>query len=123
MSDKTIITGKAGEDIATDYLRKIGYSILERNYKQQCGEIDIIAKEKATLVFVEVKTRKSDKFGSPFEAITPKKQRQIARTAQDYLSRNKLFDQAARFDVVGINLRPGKEPKIEVIHNAFELPQ
>ena len=116
------MTGKVGEDLAVTYLKKNGYQIVERNYHQKCGEIDIIAWEKKTLVFVEVKTRKSKTFGSPFDAITTKKQQQIARTAQDYLCRKKLFNKPARFDVIGITLPANSQPIIEMIHNAFDLP-
>lgn len=114
--------GKRGEDLAADYLIKQGSKILERNYRQRCGEIDIIARDGKTLVFIEVKTRRSNTFGSPFDAITPKKQQQIATTAKDYLCRKKLFNKPARFDVIGVTLLPGKKPKIEIVTNAFELP-
>ena len=108
--------------MAADYLKKKGFRIIERNYKQKCGEIDIIAMKDKTLVFIEVKTRKSSTFGSPFDAITIRKQHQIAKTAQDYLCRKNLYDKPARFDVVGVTMLPEKQPKIEIIHNAFELP-
>ena len=102
--------GDAGEDLASRYLQKQGYEILERNkhYSRFC-EIDIIAKDKNTTVFVEVKTRKTDAFGSPLEAITQSKYANIKKGVQFYLAENKVKNY--RIDVVGITLKP--EIKIE----------
>ncbi len=121
MSDKKKVIGKVGEQLATAYLKQNGFHIIERNYRQKWGEIDIIARDKKTIVFVEVKTRKSNRFGSPFEAVTTRKQQQIARTAHDYLCRNNLFNKSARFDVIGIILSRDDKPSIELIQNAFSL--
>lgn len=106
--------GDAGEDLACRYLERQGYKILERNkhYSRFC-EIDIIAKEKNTVVFVEVKTRKTDSFGSPLEAITKSKYANIIKGVQFYLSENKV--KHYRIDVVGITLKP--EIKIEHLKN------
>mgnify|MGYP000316036741 FL=1 len=97
--------GDAGEDLACRYLEKQGYEILERNkhYSKFC-EIDIIAKIKKTVIFVEVKTRKTDSYGSPFEAITKNKYENIKKGVQFYLSENKIKDY--RIDVIGITLKP-----------------
>ena len=97
--------GDAGEDLACRYLEKLGYEILERNkhYSKFC-EIDIIAKIKKTVIFVEVKTRKTDSFGTPFEAITRTKYENIKKGVQFYLSENKIKDY--RIDVIGITLKP-----------------
>ena len=97
--------GDAGEDLACRYLEKQGYEILERNkhYSKFC-EIDIIAKIKKTVIFVEVKTRKTDSFGTPFEAITRTKYENIKKGVQFYLSENKIKDY--RIDVIGITLKP-----------------
>lgn len=97
--------GDAGEDLACRYLEKQGYEILERNkhYSKFC-EIDIIAKYKKTVIFVEVKTRKTDNYGSPFEAITKNKYENIKKGVQFYLSENKIKDY--RIDVIGITLKP-----------------
>lgn len=97
--------GDAGEDLACRYLEKQGYEILERNkhYSKFC-EIDIIAKYKKTVIFVEVKTRKTDSYGSPFEAITKNKYENIKKGVQFYLSENKIKDY--RIDVIGITLKP-----------------
>lgn len=121
MSKKRGLLGQTGEELAAAYLQRAGYKILVRNYRQKCGEIDIIANDKGTLVFVEVKTRNNMSFGSPFSAVTEKKQRQIGRVAQDYLSRHNLFDRAARFDVISILMDRDQPPVIELLPNAFDL--
>lgn len=112
MKNKTL--GNAGEDLACRFLQKNGYEILERNkrYSRFC-EIDIIAKFKSTIVFVEVKTRSTDEYGVPFEAITKSKYENIYKGVQHYLSENKVKDY--RIDVIGITLKP--ELKINHIKN------
>ncbi len=121
MSEKRGAIGRIGEDLAAGHLEKAGFKILVRNYRQKIGEIDIIAEDRGTLVFVEVKTRKNLSFGPPFAAVTEKKQKQIGRVAQDYLCRNRLFNRPARFDVVSVLLQEDREPVIEVVQNAFDL--
>ena len=121
LSERSGILGQTGEELAAVFLQRQGYKILVRNYRQKCGEIDIIAKDGSTLVFVEVKTRKNAAFGTPFEAVTEKKQRQIGRVAQEYLGRNDLFNTPARFDVVSILMQGDKPPVIEHLSNAFDL--
>lgn len=112
MENKKI--GNAGEDLACRYLEKRGYKILERNkhYSRFC-EIDIIAEYKTTLVFVEVKTRTTNDFGTPFEAITKSKYENIKKGIQFYLQEHKF--QKYRIDVIGITLKP--ELKIEHLKN------
>ncbi len=95
------ITGKCGEDFAAHYLKLHGYKILERNYKNKIGEIDIIAKRKNTLVFVEVKTRKSNEFGTPAQAVTYYKKQKIVNTARYYLAKNPT-DLDISFDVIEV---------------------
>ena len=112
--------GKQGESLAVWYLKKNGYKILEQNYRTKLGEIDIIAREKKTLVFVEVKSRRSIRFGSPKWAVTPKKQRTISMVALSYLKNTKQTDAKTRFDVVTITSNQD-EPRIEIIKNAFDL--
>jgi len=112
--------GKKSELIAAKHLKKNGYKILEQNYRTKLGEIDIIAKDKDTLVFVEVKARKSGLFGNPKWAITPKKQRKISMVALYYLKASKQHNVKARFDVVSI-VTAEKNPYIEIVKNAFEL--
>jgi putative endonuclease len=112
--------GKKSERLAAEYLRRKGYRIIETNYRSPMGEIDIIAKEKGTLVFVEVKARRSNRFGSPKGAVTPAKQRKISMAALDYLKRFGQDDTRARFDVVAIDIKADKTD-IEVVKNAFDL--
>jgi putative endonuclease len=112
--------GRESESIVAKQLKKHGYKILEQNYRTKLGEIDIIAKDKKTLVFVEVKARRSDLYGSPKWAITPKKQRQISKVALYYLKVTKQTKVKARFDVVTVSLFEDK-PQIDIIKNAFEL--
>jgi len=112
--------GKKGEELAILHLRDLKYKILERNFKCPLGEIDIIAREKNTLVFIEVKTRATRDFGGPAAAVHERKQRQLSKVALTYLNQKKLFHVPARFDVVAVELLP-PSPRIEVIRNAFEL--
>jgi putative endonuclease len=112
--------GKDSESLAVRYLRKNGYKILEQNYRNKIGEIDIIAKEKGSLVFVEVKARKTHVFGNPKWAVTPKKQRKISMVALYYLKATKQTHVKARFDVVSLSLAKDN-PQIEIVKNAFEL--
>ena len=106
--------GNSGEDLACNYLEKNGYKILERNkhFSKFC-EIDIIAQFKKTTVFVEVKTRKTTNFGTPFEAITKTKFENIKKGVQYYLTENRIKDY--RIDVIGITIKP--ELKIEHLKN------
>jgi len=120
VTDRKQKIGKTGESIAVRYLRKQGYRIVEQNFRSKAGEIDIIAREKQSLVFVEVKTRSSRSFGSPKWAITPKKQKAISMAALYYLKMTNQNDVDARFDVVSILLQ-GEDTHIELVRNAFDL--
>ena len=120
MSFGRIRTGKQGEDLAAAHLAENGYRILERNYRSVFGEIDIVAEEGDTLVFVEVKSRRSEAYGDPQLAVGPKKQRKISRVAMSYLSEKGWNRRPARFDIVAVKLRPSGN-LIELIRNAFEL--
>ena len=93
---------------------------METNYLTKLGEIDIIAKDKGTIVFVEVKARRSVHFGSPKEAISIQKQKKISMVALYYLKATNQMTMKARFDVVAVNLNRD-EPRVEIIKNAFEL--
>ena len=115
-----IQTGKRGEDIAVAYLKNRGYRIIERNYKCLFGEIDIVAKDGDTVVFVEVKSRKSEKFGDPQGAVGREKQKKISRISLTYLEEKHLYPCDARFDVVAIKMLPAGSI-VELIQNAFEL--
>jgi putative endonuclease len=112
-------TGKQGEQLAADFLVAAGYRIVERNYREKCGEIDIIARDGPTWVFIEVKARRSRRYGAPVEAVTSHKQHQISATALLYLSRHGLLEAPARFDVVGIDLADIVRPQIVHIKDAF----
>ncbi len=112
--------GQESEQMVAAFLKRNGYRILERNYRTQLGEIDIIAKHKGALVFVEVKARRSNSYGNPKRAITPAKQRKLSMAALVYLKANSAMDQRARFDVVTVQRIAGR-PEIEVIRNAFDL--
>lgn len=112
--------GKESESLAARHLKKNGYKILERNYRNELGEIDIIAKEKGVLVFVEVKAGKTPLYGNPKWAVTPKKQRKISMVALYYLKTTHQTHVKARFDVVAVSLTK-KNPGIEIIKNAFDL--
>ncbi len=113
--------GESGEKAAADFLIESGYRILERNYRCRAGEIDIVAEDADFLVFVEVKTRKSQSYGEAQEAVTPKKQIQISKAAQHYLAEHNRFDSDARFDVVSVYIGSGSATQIEIYKSAFEL--
>lgn len=120
MHKSNLYLGAYGEEAALGFLKQKGYRVLSRNYKSRFGEIDIIAQDKDTICFVEVKTRSSDKFGLPQEALSGFKQRQIAKAALNFLKENKLLDKKARFDVVSV-ICQGDSPKIDLVCDAFEL--
>ena len=120
MSLMRISTGKRGEELAAAYLVEAGYRIIERNYRCLFGEIDIVAEEGETLVFVEVKSRRSDAYGDPQLAVGPQKQKKISRISVHYLADRHLRHRPARFDVVAVKLLPAGH-RIELIRNAFDL--
>lgn len=116
--------GQLGEKAAKKYLRKLEYSILQSNYTCKFGEIDIIAFQKGVISFVEVKTRTSDEWGQPYEAVDSAKQKKIIRTAQFYIKKKKPGDYDYRFDIIAINMdRQGKVLDCEFYKNAFTLDQ
>jgi len=112
--------GKDSEDAAASLLKHSGYRIIERNYRNAIGEIDIIAREDRTLVFVEVKARRSQRFGSAKWAVTRRKQLQLSRTALLYLKETGQTDTSARFDVVAVD-GDGDHRSLDIIKNAFDL--
>ncbi len=117
------LLGNRGERLAGRYLRRQGFKILARQHRSTFGEIDLIALDGATIVFVEVKTRRSKATGHPAEAITLAKQRQLTRTALAYLRRHERLESPTRFDVVAI-LWPedGSPPRVEHFRSAFDPP-
>jgi putative endonuclease len=118
MKDARRQLGDAGEDLAAAALEKQGYKILERNYQTPLGEIDLIARHGKVLVFVEVKTRRSQQFGAPQEAVSPAKQARLKRLADYYLKEKRLEEGKVRFDVVAVTLA-AEGPQVEIIQNAF----
>jgi putative endonuclease len=119
MTHARIALGNTGEDLACEELERRGYAIIARRYRRRGGELDIIARDGQTIVFVEVKTREGRAFGEPCEAVTANKRRTITRLALDYLMRHRLTECACRFDVVSIHFEFGT-PVIDVYQNAFE---
>jgi putative endonuclease len=112
--------GKMGEDLACRELARRGYAILARRFRTRLGEIDIIAHDGPTLVFVEVKTRSSAAFGRAAEAVTVRKQAKIGLMAAEYLLRRGLSGTPCRFDVVAVLAEQGRAPAIELIRGAFD---
>ncbi|QDU36728.1 hypothetical protein Mal4_10240 [Maioricimonas rarisocia] len=115
----TKLLGDRGERAAVRYLKRQGYRILARQSRSRIGELDIIAMDGPTIVFIEVKTRSSHAAGHPAEAVTSTKQRQITRAALQWLRARRLLERPARFDVVAITWKPGSAPEIAHIRNAF----
>jgi len=112
---------RAGEDAAANYLSSKGYTILHRNIRFPEGELDFVAKSGKTLVFIEVKTRQTGKFGEPYQSVSGRKQHRQVTMANRFVSICRLQDVPVRFDVVSIVLPPGQPPKIEHIECAFQV--
>ena len=113
--DPRHILGQMGENLACEELRRRGYEILATSYRTRFGEIDIIALHEGVTVFIEVKTRRDDDFGGGVEAVTPWKQRRIARMAVEFIRTQQLPTTPCRFDVVVVDAG-----KIEVFEDAFD---
>ena len=122
-NDARQVRGRHGEQAAEEFLRAQGYTILARNYRVSFGEVDVIALDRQTLVFVEVRSHTGESFGDPLASVNVRKQRQIAKAALHYLTRNGLLEREARFDVIGIRWEEGGQARISHIKNAFELPR
>lgn len=120
MEDHKQVLGKEGERIAERYLKKKGFTLLERNYRCPVGELDLIVQDRRVVVFVEVKTRSDHRFGTPLESVQQRKQDKMIKAALYFLSQRRLHQSEARFDVVGISFEGG-EPTVEHIENAFDL--
>ena len=118
VSKRQVEFGKTGEDLACGELERRGYAILARRHRCRGGEIDIIARDGATLVFVEVKARESRAFGAAAEAVTWYKQHRIAAIASEYVMKHHLQNRPCRFDVVSIHF-DGGQAAVEVFQNAF----
>jgi putative endonuclease len=110
--------GRRGERAAEKYLRRHGYRIVARNFRAAGAEIDVVAMEDETLVFVEVKTRRSRDAGAPEEAVDERKQKQIRRAAEIFATRYRADDVTMRFDIIAVDAS-GKRLEIELLRNAF----
>lgn len=115
----TLALGRSGEDIACRYLESKGFEILARGFRLGRGEVDIVARDRGTLVFVEVKARADESHGRPEEAVTPAKQRQVRHVAQGYLMLHPAPGVDCRFDVVAILFRENGAPRLEHFVDAF----
>lgn len=120
MTRERLELGKLGETLALKKIKRLGYKKIIRNYRCPLGEVDLIARDKDTLVFIEIKTRKGRSTDYAKEAVNERKKRQISKVALAYMKSNDCPDAKARFDVVAVCIGRGK-PEIEVIKNAFEL--
>jgi putative endonuclease len=124
MTQARISLGKRGEDLACEELERRGYAIVARRFRVRSGELDIVARDGATLVFVEVKARTGRAFGDAAEAVTPLKQLRLTRLATEYLLRHHLQDCPCRFDVVSIHFDASVghagAAEVAVIQNAFD---
>jgi putative endonuclease len=118
MTRARVAFGKTGEDLACGELERRGYAIIARRHRCRSGELDVIARDGATLVFVEVKARNGHAFGDAAAAVTWQKRRRIVRLAGEYVMQHHLTDCPCRFDVVSIQFDAGR-PVIEVFQNAF----
>ncbi|KJS81293.1 MAG: hypothetical protein JM58_17345 [Peptococcaceae bacterium BICA1-8] len=111
--------GFKGEAMALKKIASLGYKILAQNFRCKLGEIDLIAKDKDTLVFIEVRSKSNEKYGLPQETVNTKKQRKLRQVAEFYLMKNNLYHMYCRFDVIGIVWQQGDELEIEIIKDAF----
>ncbi|MFN2622674.1 MAG: YraN family protein [Chthoniobacterales bacterium] len=116
--------GTRGENLACQFLKKNGYKILYRNFKGRTGgEIDVVCRDRDTLVFVEVKTRTREDFGRPLDAVNREKRNRIARGGLAWLRLLDDPDILFRFDVVEVIIAEEAEPRLEILQNAFSLPE
>ena len=114
------IVGSSGEKLAYRYLKSLGYRVMESNFQTALGEIDLVAYQDQTLIFVEVKTRRSKKWGTPFMAVTATKQKKIIQVALEYIQVKKPRYDDLRFDIISIVWLPEKEPHMEHFPGAFD---
>ncbi len=121
--DADAATGRRGEDLAHRFLQRQGYTVVARNYRPAsgAGEIDLVAWDGPTLVFVEVKTRTSEEFGAPERAVDGEKEKHLLRAARSYAHRAGMGMERARFDIVSVVL--GEPPRLELIRDAFRTSQ
>ena len=122
MSLSRVIFGKTGEDLAVRELERRGYAIVARRYRRRGGELDIIARDGPTLVFVEVKARSSSEFGGAVHAVDRRKQARLVRVAAHYLAQHRLANQPCRFDVILCDGGSEAAVVVEHIEHAFDVP-
>lgn len=121
MSAATQEFGELGERIAERWLRRAGWRVLQRRFRSGHRDIDLVVERDGTVVFVEVKARRGDRFGQPIEAVNWRKQRELARSAHVWISRHGRSDECYRFDVVGV-LVDGERVRVRHVADAFSLP-
>lgn len=120
-TDHRVVLGKSGENYACLELERRGYEILHRRFRTRMGEIDVIARDGETLVFIEVKARRSGRFGLPAEAVGAQKRHKMMQMASSYIFARRLSNARCRFDVVSVTFGAGERlPKIEVFKGAFD---
>ncbi|MFH1122318.1 MAG: YraN family protein [Pseudomonadota bacterium] len=120
MTRERLELGRLGEDLALKKIKKMGYRCLVRNYRCTLGEVDLVARDGDTLVFIEIKTRRGKSLEYAKEAVSMKKRRQLSKVALSYMRDHDCADVKSRFDVVAISLE-GNRREIEVVKNAFDL--
>ena len=120
MTQERLALGRFGEDLAFKKIKRLGYKKIIRNYRCSVGEVDLVANDGDTLVFIEIKTRKGKSTGYAKEAVNARKKKQLSKVALFYMKSNDCLEAKARFDVIAINIKDGK-PQIEVVKNAFDL--
>jgi putative endonuclease len=111
--------GQRGEDLVAAWYEAEGYRVLDRNWRCRAGELDLVLTRDRAVVFCEVKTRTSTRFGAPVEAVTRQKQQRVRGLAARWLAEADVPGRALRFDVASVMLRPGDEPLIEVLQGVF----
>ena len=120
MTRERLELGRLGEKLALEKIRKMGYKCLVRNYRCALGEVDLVATDGDTLVFVEIKTRRGRTLEYAKEAVSTRKKRQLSRVALHYMKDHNCADVISRFDVLAVSLT-GNSKEIEVVRNAFDL--
>lgn len=122
MPDSRKALGSKGEKLAVKFLKRKGYKIIQHNYRCRLGEIDIVAEYDGAVIFVEVRTKRTEEFGIPQSSITAAKRSQVSKAALYYIMEKKLLGRSCRFDVIAITFSTDShKPQIEHIENAFEL--
>ncbi len=120
MTKERIDLGRLGEALALKKIKTLGYECIAKNYRCSLGEVDLIARDGDTIVFIEIKTRKGRSLGYAKEAINERKKRQLSKVALAYLKNYGLSGTKSRFDVLAVHLGEGR-PEIELVKNAFDL--